>query len=248
VAALAGFLFGYDNIVISGAIGYLSQYFKLDAAGTGWAAGCAIVGCLIGSAAAGSIADRFGLKRSLFACAICFALSAVGVWLSSSFSQYIWWRILGGVGIGAASIAAPMYIAEIAPHAVRGRLVVLYQLGIVLGILAAVQLNLFVEKSGTAEWNLEHGWRWMFAMCAFPAAVFGAAILFSKESPRWLMKTGHENEAWRVLAAIGGKAAARPSGATMRRTSAETAVSIRMFPKEMHFVRRAWLVLLSLQT
>jgi SP family arabinose:H+ symporter-like MFS transporter len=221
VAALAGFLFGYDNIVISGAIGYLSQYFKLDAASTGWAAGCAIVGCLIGSAAAGGIADRFGLKRSLFACAVCFALSAIGVWFSPTFSQYIGWRILGGVGIGAASIAAPMYIAEIAPHAVRGRLVVLYQLGIVLGILAAVQVNLFVEKSGTAEWNLEHGWRWMFAMCAFPAAVFGAAILFSKESPRWLMKTGHENEAWRVLAAIGGKAAADTDAQSIRDSLAE---------------------------
>ena len=83
VAALAGFLFGYDNIVISGAIGYLSQYFRLDSAGMGWAAGCAIVGCLFGSAAAGRVADRFGLKRSLLACAMCFGLSAIGVWLSS---------------------------------------------------------------------------------------------------------------------------------------------------------------------
>src|SRR6185437_2772388 len=144
VSSLGGFLFGYDNIVISGAIGHLSKYFQLQPASIGWAAGCALIGCLIGSATAGSGADRFGLKRALYACAACFALSSFGVWISSSFSQYVAWRIVGGVGIGAASIVAPMYIAEIAPARIRGRLVVLYQFGIVAGILCAVYVNMLI--------------------------------------------------------------------------------------------------------
>jgi SP family arabinose:H+ symporter-like MFS transporter len=128
VSSLAGFLFGYDNIVISGAIDYLTRFFKLDAAGTGWAAGCALIGCLIGSAGAGAVADRIGLKKSLSICAICFTLSSVGVLFAGSLTQFVVWRMLGGIGTGAASILAPMYIAEIAPTLIRGRLVTLYQL------------------------------------------------------------------------------------------------------------------------
>src|SRR5438270_8009651 len=99
VSSLGGFLFGYDNIVISGAIGHLAKYFQLAPASIGWAAGCALIGCLLGSATAGSIADRFGLKRALYACAACFATSSVGVWMSSNFAQYVAWRIVGGIGI-----------------------------------------------------------------------------------------------------------------------------------------------------
>lgn len=208
VAALAGFLFGYDNIVISGAIGFLTKFFRLDPVGTGWAAGCALVGCLIGSAAAGSIADRFGLKKSLYLCAFCFTLSSVGVALAPNFTQYIFWRIAGGIGIGAASIVAPMYIAEIAPRNIRGRLVVLYQFGIVFGVLAAVFINLLIQKSGDETWNLQRGWRWMFAMGVFPAILFSAMILLSKESPRWLLKVGRQAEAQRVFTAINGEESA----------------------------------------
>ncbi len=202
VSALGGFLFGYDNIVISGAIGHLSEFFHLNAAGIGWAAGCALVGCLIGSATSGLIADRFGLKKALYLCAACFALSALGVWLSSTFTQYVVWRIIGGIGIGAASIVAPMYIAEISPASVRGRLVVFYQFGIVAGILAAVFVNLLIERSGTAAWNVEHSWRWMFAAGVLPACAFLLAVFFCQESPRWLMKVGRISEAERVLGEI----------------------------------------------
>src|ERR1700749_4595095 len=96
VSSLGGFLFGYDNIVISGAIGHLAKYFELQPASIGWAAGCALIGCLLGSAAAGGVADLFGLKHALYACAGCFALSSFGVWISGSFSQYVAWRIVGG--------------------------------------------------------------------------------------------------------------------------------------------------------
>ena len=204
VSSLGGFLFGYDNIVISGAIGHLARFFRLEPVSIGWAAGCALIGCLIGSACAGFFADRFGLKKALYWCAACFALSSFGVWLAASFTEFVVWRIVGGIGIGAASIAAPMYIAEIAPAAVRGKLVVFYQFGIVTGILAAVFVNLLIERSGSEMWNVEHGWRWMFAAGAVPAVIFAVAISLSKESPRWLMKVGREREAEEVLAAIAG--------------------------------------------
>ncbi len=221
VSSLGGFLFGYDNIVISGAIGHLSVYFHLQPAGIGWAAGCALVGCLIGSACSGALADRFGLKKALYACAACFALSSIGVWLSATFTQYILWRIVGGIGIGAASIVAPMYIAEIAPAAVRGRLVVFYQFGIVTGILCAVFVNMLIEKAGNEAWNTAHGWRWMFAAGAIPAAVFVLAILRAKESPRWLMKVGREREAELVLTEIQGREIAAPEAASIKKSLSE---------------------------
>lgn len=135
--------------------------------------------CLVGSATAGSVADRFGLKRALYACAACFALSSFGVWVSGTFSQYVAWQIVGGIGIGAASIVAPMYIAEIALATVRGRLVVVYQFGIVAGILCAVYVNMLIERSGSESWQISHGWRRMFAVAAIPGIVFGITILFS---------------------------------------------------------------------
>jgi MFS transporter, SP family, arabinose:H+ symporter len=221
VSSLAGFLFGYDNIVISGAIGHLSRYYRLQPVAVGWAAGCALIGCLLGSATSGVLADRFGLKRVLYACAACFALSSFGVWMAASFAQFVVWRIIGGVGIGSASIVAPMYIAEIAPASVRGRLVVFYQLGIVVGILGAVYVNMLIERSGSEQWNVEHGWRWMFAAGAVPAIIFARAIALSKESPRWLMKAGYEQQAQDVLVAINGVLAADAEGAEIRKSLAQ---------------------------
>jgi MFS transporter, SP family, arabinose:H+ symporter len=218
VSSLGGFLFGYDNIVISGAIGHLSKYFQLQPIAIGWAVGCALIGCLLGSATAGAIADKFGLKRALYACAACFALSSFGVWGAGSFDQYVAWRVVGGLGIGAASIVAPMYIAEIAPARVRGRLVVLYQLGIVVGILAAVFVNMLIEKSGAESWQLAHGWRWMFAAAAVPAIIFAVTIVFANESPRWLMKAGHELEAVRVLTSINGGTVAKTEAESIQRS------------------------------
>ena len=227
VSSLGGFLFGYDNIVISGAIGHLSKHYRLEPVAIGWAAGCALIGCLIGSACSGALADRFGLKKALYSCAACFALSSFGVWLAGSFTQYVVWRILGGVGIGAASIVAPMYIAEIAPAAVRGRLVVFYQFGIVAGILSAVFVNMLIERSGTDVWNVEHGWRWMFAAGAIPAVIFAITISFSKESPRWLMKVGREQQAGEVLAAINGPQIAASEVISIKNSLAEEQGGLR---------------------
>ncbi len=205
VSSLGGFLFGYDNIVISGAIEYLTKSFHLDDAGKGWAAGCALVGCLAGSAGSGWLADRIGLKKSLAICAVCFAGSSVGVFFCYSLHQFVIWRMLGGVGIGAASILAPMYIAEIAPTRMRGRLVTLYQLGIVLGILGAVFVNMLIQKGGTEEWNQAVGWKWMFMAGVVPAVLFAVAIVAALESPRWLMKAGRMDEGQEVLTRINGE-------------------------------------------
>jgi SP family arabinose:H+ symporter-like MFS transporter len=208
VSSLAGFLFGYDNIVISGAINYLTRFFQLDAAGTGWAAGCALIGCLAGSAGAGAVADRIGLKKSLSICAACFALSSVGVLFAGTLTQFVVWRMLGGIGIGAASILAPMYIAEIAPTLIRGRLVTLYQLGIVLGIFSAVLVNMLIQRGGDDAWNTTTGWKWMFFAGVLPALFFGVVIVLAIESPRWLMKVGRRDEALSVLIRINGRAIA----------------------------------------
>jgi SP family arabinose:H+ symporter-like MFS transporter len=201
-------LFGYDNIVISGAIGYLSRLFHLDAAGIGWAAGCALVGCVVGCAAAGAVADFLGKKKGLALCALCFALSSVGMLFANDLHQFVLWRLIGGLGIGAASVIAPNYIAEIAPTAVRGRCVTLYQLGIVGGILAAVFVNLLLQRLGDEAWNISIGWRWMFLAGVVPAMLFGVMIVPAVESPRWLMKMRRRAEATEVLIKLNGAQAA----------------------------------------
>ncbi|MFI5097427.1 MAG: sugar porter family MFS transporter [Candidatus Acidiferrales bacterium] len=208
VSTLGGLLFGYDNIVISGAIGFLSQRFHLDAAGVGWAAGCALVGCIAGCAAAGSVADFLGKKKGLALCALCFVLSSVGILFAADLHQFVLWRLIGGLGIGAASVLSPNYIAEIAPTRVRGRCVTLYQLGIVVGILAAVFVNMLIQRMGNEVWNISTGWRWMFLAGAVPAILFGIMILPAVESPRWLMKMGRRDQAIGVLAKINGADAA----------------------------------------
>ena len=204
VSGLGGLLFGFDSIVISGAIPYLTQLFHLDAAGVGWAAGCALIGSVAGAMSAGAFVDYLGQKKGLASCAACFALSSAGIWFAIGLRQFVIWRMIGGVGIGAASIIAPMYIAEIAPTRLRGRLVTLYQVGIVLGILAAVFMNMRIQRMGDDAWNTAVGWRWMFLMGLFPAIVFAAMILPAPESPRWLMKVGRVPEAVAVLAKING--------------------------------------------
>ena len=209
VSTLGGFLFGYDNIVISGAIGYLSRLFNLDAPGVGWAAGCALVGCIAGCAVAGTVADYLGKKKGLALCALCFAISSVGMLLAANLHQFVLWRLIGGVGIGAASVICPNYIAEIAPTRVRGRCVTLYQLGIVVGILAAVFVNMLIQRMGDEAWNVSNGWRWMFFAGVVPAILFGAMILPAVESPRWLMKMGRREQAIEILVKINGPDVAR---------------------------------------
>jgi SP family arabinose:H+ symporter-like MFS transporter len=213
VSTLGGLLFGYDNIVISGAIGFLSQLFHLDASGIGWAAGCALVGCIAGCMAAGPVADYLGKKKGLGLCALCFALSSVGMLFATNLQQFVLWRLIGGLGIGAASVIAPNYIAEIAPTRLRGRCVTLYQLGIVVGILAAVFVNMRIQHMGDDAWNISTGWRRMFLAGIVPAILFGLMILPAVESPRWLMKVRRRVQAMDVLTKLNGADTARSEAA-----------------------------------
>jgi len=221
VSSLGGLLFGYDNIVISGAIHYLGLYFRLDAVGVGWAAGCALIGCMAGAASAGVLVDRFGQKMGLAFCAACFALSSAGMWFAGSLTQFVIWRMIGGLGIGAASIIAPMYIAEIAPARFRGRLVTLYQLGIVLGILSAVFVNMLIQRLGDEAWNTSTGWRWMFFAGIVPAILFAIMIVPAVESPRWLMKMGRSDDALQVLSKINDRETALRESAEIQASLAQ---------------------------
>jgi SP family xylose:H+ symportor-like MFS transporter len=218
-AALGGLLFGYDWVVIGGARQFYEVYFHLTSAAlVGWANSCALVGCLLGSLAAGTLADRFGRRRILFAAAVLFAVSSVLTGWAWSFPAFIAWRILGGTAIGLSSNVSPLYIAEISPAAHRGRLVSLNQFAIVVGILLAQIVNWRLARPVPAHlradlllytWNVQYGWRWMFTAVTAPALVFTAASLFIPESPRWLCGVGRDREAHEILERIGGPAYAR---------------------------------------
>jgi sugar porter (SP) family MFS transporter len=215
-AALGGLLFGYDWVVIGGARQFFEIYFHLTSAAlVGWANSCALLGCLAGAIAAGSLAERLGRRRVLLLSAILFAVSSVFTGTAHSFTTFIVWRIFGGTAIGLASNVSPLYIAEISPAAIRGRLVSLNQFAIVVGILLAQIVNWRLVRAVPAHlsalqllntWNVQHGWRWMFIAVALPAVIFLIASLFIPESPRWLLGRHREVEASRVLTQIGGSA------------------------------------------
>lgn len=214
VAALGGLLFGYDWVVIGGAKPFFERFFALTSASArGWANSCALIGCLVGAVAAGALSDRFGRKRLLTAAASVFIVTSIGNGLAPNFTIFVLWRMLGGTAIGLASNLSPMYIAEVAPARMRGRLVSLNQLTIVIGILLAQFLNWWLVRglpagSGDAfirnSWYGRSAWRWMFALTAIPAFLFFLGTLFLPESPRWLAKNGKRERARRVLARIGG--------------------------------------------
>jgi len=204
VAALGGLLFGYDTGVINGAIGPLKAYFVLDANWEGWAMGCALVGCAVGAAVAGVLSDRLGRKKVLILSAILFFVSAVGTALPKDITTFIIYRIIGGLGVGAASMSSPMYIAEITPARIRGRMVSVNQFAIVTGFLVVYFVNYFIALQGDQMWNQESGWRWMFGSEALPALLLLVLLFFVPESPRWLTKQNRSNEALEILTRVDG--------------------------------------------
>lgn len=205
IAALGGLLFGYDTAVIAGAIGFLETKFELTPAMTGWAASSAIWGCVIGAMGAGYMSDKFGRKKILIVTALLFAISAIGSAIPESLSQFVAARLIGGIGVGAASMLSPMYISEIAPANKRGMLVTLYQLAIVIGINLIYFVNLLIAGAGTEQWNIDLGWRYMLGSEAIPAALFLIALFFVPESPRWLASKGRDWDAMKILEKINGK-------------------------------------------
>lgn len=206
VSAMGGLLFGYDWVVIGGAKIFYEQYFGIvgNPAMQGLAMSIALAGCLIGALTAGMLADRLGRKSLLLVSAFIFATTAYGTGAFDTFTPFLVIRFLGGIAIGIASGLSPMYIAEVAPASVRGKLVSLNQLTIVVGILGAQIVNWLLVSDDTA-WNIERAWRWMFWAAAFPACAFLLLALFIPESPRWLAMKGRTDKAFATLTQIGGK-------------------------------------------
>ena len=246
VAALGGLLFGYDWVVIGGAKPFFERYFDLASIAnllkpywilrrlglgtpegvSGFANSCALIGCLLGALVAGALSDKFGRKRLLIVAALLFAVTSIGNALAPTFAIFVVWRMLGGVAIGLASNLSPMYIAEIAPAQMRGRLVSVNQLTIVIGVLLAQLINWFLvcnmglqiehalgpDATAVAKdqfiqnsWYGQAGWRWMFGVTAIPSLLFFLGMFFVPESPRWLAKNGKSQSAQAVLQKIGGE-------------------------------------------
>ncbi|HEY5914486.1 MAG TPA: sugar porter family MFS transporter [Verrucomicrobiae bacterium] len=216
VTTLGGLLFGYDTGVISGAIEFLTARFELDVVMKGWASGCVLIGCAAGVLIVGPISDRFGRKKALLLAAILFLVSALGTSLPQNVWTFIAFRFLGGIGIGIASMSTPMYIAEIAPAHLRGRLVSVNQIAIVGGILLVYSVNYFIARCGDQAWNEASGWRWMFASGALPAVAFALLLLRIPESPRWLVEMRRIDEARSILARVGGETSAESELASIR--------------------------------
>ena len=217
VAALGGLLFGYDWVVIGGAKPFFERFFGIDPTfGTmrdsflsGWANSCALVGCLVGAIGAGALSDRFGRKWLLAISALIFIVTSIGNALAPNFICFVLWRILGGTAIGLASNLSPMYISEVAPAGMRGRLVSINQLTIVSGVLLAQITNWLLgrgipEAATSDSWYYTTCWRWMFGLTAVPSALFFLGMFFVPESPRWLLKRRRAKAAGDILRRIGG--------------------------------------------
>jgi sugar porter (SP) family MFS transporter len=248
VAALGGLLFGYDTGVINGAIGPLKAYFNLDEVREGWAMGCALLGCALGAAGAGAISDRFGRKKVLILSAVLFFVSAIGTAVPTTLTMFILFRIFAGLGIGAASISSPLYIAEITPARIRGRMVSINQFAIVSGISIVFFVNYFIALQGDELWNQNHGWRWMFASGALPALVLLVLLFLVPESPRWLTKQGREDEALGILTRVNGSDQARTELAEIRDTLRHETGSLgQLFQPGMKMVLVIGIVLAILQ-
>ena len=206
VAALGGLLFGYDTGVINGSIRFVQLRFELTGTMKGFAASSALIACMVGAACAGMLSDRFGRKKVLIISAILFLVSAVGTALPQTLMQFVFFRFIGGLGVGAASMTSPMYIAEISPARIRGRMVSVNQFAIIFGMLVVYFVNYFIALSGDEAWNIAVGWRWMFGSEAIPAGLLLLLLFWVPETPRWLIKQNRREEAMDILTKVDGAA------------------------------------------
>ena len=197
ISAIGGYLFGFDFAVISGALPFLKIQFGLDAYWEGFTTASLALGCIVGCLVAGTISEKYGRRAALMTAAAIFALSSLGMAFAPSLSFFISARFAAGIGVGMASMLSPMYIAEISPAAIRGRMVSLNQFTIVLGILVTNLVNYSLRNNG------DEAWRWMFGLGIIPSAIFCIGIIFLPESPRWLVKKGRPEKAKRVLSLMG---------------------------------------------
>ncbi|MFN8127808.1 MAG: MFS transporter [Candidatus Nanopelagicales bacterium] len=211
VAALGGFLFGFDSAVVNGAVDALKVEFNIGGA-IGFVVAIALLGSAVGAWFAGSLANKYGRRRVMDIAAILFLIAAIGQAFPVGVADLMFWRFIGGAGIGIASVIAPMYIAEIAPAQLRGRLGSLQQLAIVLGIFTTAVTNYLIlnaASAGEAETSANNtwlfglqAWQWMFLVMVIPALLYGGLALTIPESPRYLVAVGKEEEAAEVLSSV----------------------------------------------
>ena len=202
-ASLGGSLLGFDIAIITGAGPFLTEHFRLSDLSLGVAFSSLLFGCVLGSAAVGRITDLYGRRKILLWVAVVFALTSLATGLASSFGMFLIARFLGGLAVGGASILSPMYVAEISPPSVRGRMGTLYQMSIIIGILLSYTINYALRNIGSTNW------RWMFITGAIPAIVFLLLLLKAPETPRYLVIAGREREAFDILKRIAGEESAR---------------------------------------
>lgn len=231
VAAIGGFLFGYDWVLVGGAKNFYEPYFELTTpAQKGWGTSSAMIGCMIGALLAFLRSDLWGRRRFLIFAGFLFSLSAIGTAVVNQFVWYNTFRIIGGMGIGIALNLSPVYISEMSPSHMRGKLVTVNQLLINIGVLSAQLVNYLIASSDTGlasdptaemirqSWSGQMGWRWMFAAEAVPAFLFFILMIFMPESVRWLVKNGQYDKAEKILGKIGGKEHARKEISEIKET------------------------------
>ena len=206
-ASLGGLLFGFDIAIITGAGPFLMRHFNLDDLSLGWAFSSLLFGCIVGSVVAGRLTDRLGRRRMMLWVALLFALTSVGTAAAPTFTLFIVARLLGGIAVGAVSVLSPIYVSEVAPAQIRGRLGALYQMSIVGGVLISYGVNFLLRNTGADNW------RWMFLTGVLPSLGFFLMLLFAPETPRYLVRVGRYEEALRILTEIGGSTQRKPGDA-----------------------------------
>ena len=226
VAAVGGFVFGYDTGIISGAIPMLQEYFGMDERQLGFSVAIVFVGCIVGALTGGFFSDRYGRKRVLISTAILFWISAVLTAIPKDIWMFNLARFVGGLAIGVSMPISGIYLAEVAPARVRGRVVTMNQLAITFGILISYVAGWYFGRIGTEQWQLTTSWRWMFGSEAVPATFFVFVLLFIPESPRWLIKQGKLGRAHTILARVGGAQHAVAEVGEIKKAIAEEEVSL----------------------
>ena len=212
ISALGGYLFGFDFAVISGALPFLKVQFGLNEYWEGFTTGCLALGAIIGCLIAGGVAEKYGRRYGLLTAASIFAISSLGMATAKSLTIFIFARFVAGIGVGMASMLSPLYIAEVTPSHIRGRMVAINQLTIVIGILVTNLVNYSLRDNGT------EAWRWMFGLGVIPSALFIIGVIWLPESPRWLLQVGKRGKAQKILSKIGGENYAAESLISMDKT------------------------------